>query len=328
MEMLRPRSIAHADWGTDGPKRAVAAAERRGDGYLAHAPEVVASEGALVDRMGVGSDAGGTLLGFDFPIGLPRAFASRVGCSSFSEWFRALDPESEFFQVANSVEDTSLARPFFPVSIRTKSPGIKNRWRSALGLTGEELLRACELSHGSRRAASELFWTLGPAAVGKATLNGWSTAIHPALSETDRSYAIWPFDGTLADLLAANDAVIVETYPAEAYGLLGLRMGSPGTSKTSQASRRAEAPRLLQWCAEHDVELDRRLQHEIEDGFGPRKSGEDPFDAVVGLLGMIETLSLGGEPPLPGDQAVRDVEGWMFGRPGGLTRAQRGISPV
>ena len=91
-------------------------------------------------------------------------------------------------------------------------------------------------------------------------------------------------------------------------------MGSPGTSKTSQASRRAEAPRLLHWCAERDVELDRQLQHEIEDGFRPRKSGEDPFDAVVGLLGMIETLSLGGEPPLPGDQAVRDVEGWMFGR--------------
>jgi hypothetical protein len=158
------------------------------------------------------------------------------------------------------------------------------------------------------------FWTLGPAAVGKATLNGWSTAIRPALSETHRSYAIWPFDGTLADLLAANDAVIVETYPAEAYGLLGLRMGSPGTSKTSQASRRAEAPRLLQWCAEHHVEPDQQLQQEIEDGFGPSKGGEDPFDAVAGLFGMMATLSLGGEPPLPADDAVRDIEGWMFGR--------------
>jgi len=314
METLRPRSIAHADWGTDGPKRAVASAELEGDRYLAHTPEVVASEGSLLDRMGVGSATGGALLGFDFPIGLPRAFADRVGCSRFSEWFRALDPAGEFFQVANTIEDASLTRPFFPVNIRTKSPGIKARWRSVLGLTREELLRACDWSHGNRRAASEMFWTLGPAAVGKATVNGWRTAIRPALAESDRSYAIWPFDGTLADLLAANDAVIVETYPAEAYGLLGLRMGSPGTKKTSQASRRAEASRLLQWCAEHNVEPDRPLQRDIEDGFGPRKSGEDPFDAVAGLFGMIDTLSLGGEPPLPSAHAVREIEGWMFGR--------------
>ncbi|MBA3370086.1 MAG: hypothetical protein H0T96_01325 [Thermoleophilaceae bacterium] len=314
MEMLRPGSIAHADWGVSGAKRAVAAAEFEGDRYLAHAPQVVASEGPLVERMGVGSTARGALLGFDFPIGLPQAFGSRVDCSVFSDWFRGLDPASEFFQVAKTVEDASVARPFFPVNIRTKSPGIKERWRSALGLTKEELFRACEFGHGDRRTASEMFWTLGPAAVGKATLNGWSTAIRPALSETHRSYAIWPFDGTLADLLAANDAVIVETYPAEAYGLLGLRMGSPGTSKTSQASRRAEAPRLLQWCAEHHVEPDQQLQQEIEDGFGPSKGGEDPFDAVAGLFGMMATLSLGGEPPLPADDAVRDIEGWMFGR--------------
>ncbi|MEJ7570433.1 MAG: hypothetical protein WKF41_19490, partial [Gaiellaceae bacterium] len=52
----------------------------------------------------------------------------------------------------------------------------------------------------------------------------------------------------------------------------------------------------------------------IEDGFGPSKGGEDPFDAVAGLFGMMATLSLGGEPPLPADDAVRDIEGWMFGR--------------
>ena len=29
---------------------------------------------------------------------------------------------------------------------------------------------------------------------------------------------------------------------------------------------------------------------------------------------MIATLSLGGEPPLPAIDAIRDIEGWMFGR--------------
>jgi hypothetical protein len=157
MEMLRPGSIAHADWGVSGAKRAVAAAEFEGDRYLAHAPQVVASEGPLVERMGVGSTARGALLGFDFPIGLPQAFGSRVDCSVFSDWFRGLDPASEFFQVAKTVEDASVARPFFPVNIRTKSPGIKERWRSALGLTKEELFRACEFGHGDRRTASEMF---------------------------------------------------------------------------------------------------------------------------------------------------------------------------
>ena len=38
-------------------KRAVAAAEFEGDRYLAHAPQVVASEAPLVERMGVGSTA-------------------------------------------------------------------------------------------------------------------------------------------------------------------------------------------------------------------------------------------------------------------------------
>lgn len=91
-------------------------------------------------------------------------------------------------------------------------------------------------------------------------------------------------------------------------------MGSPGTNKTSQASRRADAFRLLQWCAEHNVKPDRQLQREIDAGFGPRKSGEDRFDAVAGLFGMIETLNLGGEPPLPAGHTIRDIEGWMFGR--------------
>jgi hypothetical protein len=29
---------------------------------------------------------------------------------------------------------------------------------------------------------------------------------------------------------------------------------------------------------------------QVIDGFGPNKSSEDPFDALVGLLSMIETV--------------------------------------
>jgi len=62
-------------------------------------------------------------------------------------------------------------------------------------------------------------------------------------------------------------------------------MGLPGTSKTSKVDRAAEAPRLVEWCAANAVLPDDALLAHVLDGFGPQKSGDDPFDAVVGLLG-------------------------------------------
>jgi hypothetical protein len=52
----------------------------------------------------------------------------------------------------------------------------------------------------------------------------------------------------------------------------------------------------------------------ILDGFGPSPEGEDPFDATVGLLGMIN-VSLGYKPPgEPDDKVTRKIEGWIFGQ--------------
>ena len=59
---------------------------------------------------------------------------------------------------------------------------------------------------------------------------------------------------------------------------------------------------------------DERLTEKILDGFGPSPSGEDPFDAVVGPFGMVDTLNRAVEPGLPDDTAIRSVEGWMFGQ--------------
>jgi hypothetical protein len=59
---------------------------------------------------------------------------------------------------------------------------------------------------------------------------------------------------------------------------------------------------------------DQQLTEHILDGFGPCPSGEDPFDAVVGLFGMIGTLHRAVEPELPDERAIRSVERWMFGQ--------------
>src|SRR5690349_12950481 len=158
-----------------------------------------------------------------------------------------------------------------------------------------------------------MFWCLGASGVGKATLGGWRDTLRPALRDPNHRFSVWPFDGQLEELLAASDAVLVETYPADAYLQLGLSIGHPGASKTRQKDRRADATRLLEWCADHAVLPDEPLTEQILDGFGPSSSGEDPFDAVVGLFGMIDTLLRALGPELPDDPAIRSVEGWMFG---------------
>jgi hypothetical protein len=313
--VIVPTRLAHADWGTAPRKRVVATATLQSGAWGARAPSIVGQAGGLLEKMRV--DEGPrqpTLLGFDFPIGVARAYAQSTGIANFSAWFRELGLDSEFFEVAADVSEVSPSRPFFPNSITVRTPGIKERFHAALGLSRADTLRRCDRAHCRRRAASEMFWSLGPQAVGKATLAGWRDTLRPALAEPGRQYAMWPFDGSMATLLARADAVIVETYPAEAYRQLHLQMGTAGSAKTRQADRRRDARRLLEWCAANAVVPDDDLAAQIVDGFGPTALGEDSFDAVVGLFGMLETIRREHEPALPDDPAVTQIEGWMFGR--------------
>ena len=309
-----PDLVAHADWGTAPAKRAVASAHLQDGCFRARAPSIFGNSGRLLDDMGLHGRRGRTLLGFDFPIGLPRTYAEQAGVDRYVSWLRSLPDDTTLFDVAADIADVSAARPFFPQNITVKSPGIKAKFRDALGLSAEDVLRRCDRKHCTRNAASEMFWCLGASGVGKATLAGWRDTLRPALRDPNRRFSVWPFDGQLADLLAASDAVLVETYPADGYVQLGLSIGHPGASKTRQEDRRADARRLLEWCAEHAVLPDEPLTEQILDGFGPSPSGEDPFDAVVGLFGMIDTLHRAVEPELPDDPAIRSVEGWMFGQ--------------
>jgi hypothetical protein len=75
-----PARLAHADWGSAPGKRIVATAELDAGIYRAHAPRRVLEAGGLLERMHLGDGAGAsTLLGFDFPVGVPRAYA-RSAC--------------------------------------------------------------------------------------------------------------------------------------------------------------------------------------------------------------------------------------------------------
>ena len=124
---------------------------------------------------------------------------------------------------------------------------------------------------------------------------------------------IWPFDGRLAELLGRPGIVVAETYPAEAYQHLDLKIRRSGKSKRRQSDRAEDTTTLHAWARENDVRLAPRLHAQIADGFGATEDGDDRFDAIVGLFGMLDVV-LGnltsGEP----EDDTTKIEGWIFGR--------------
>ena len=166
-----------------------------------------------------------------------------------------------------------------------------------------DLKRRCE------RRAESLFWLIGAKQVGKAAISGWRDLLTPA-SASDVPLLIWPFDGHLRDLVEQSGIVVAETYPAEMYRHLGL--GISKGSKQRRSDRAAEASTMRAWAHTNGVRLTQQLQDEIKDGFGPRGSGEDPFDAVVGLFGMLDVVLGNLAPGEPRDDSTQ-IEGWILG---------------
>jgi hypothetical protein len=311
-----PAVVAHADWSVDPGKRWVAAAVLAHDGrYCAAAPRSVGPLDAFLDGLGAQSGLQGcVLLGVDFPIGLPAAYAARAGLDDFAALLPRLGRGRwrDFFQVAGRPDEISLARPFFPARPGRKGEFSRRQLADGLGLDRfTDLLRACDRATAGRPAAAALFWTLGAQQVGKAAITGWRDLLIPAI-QAGRDLGIWPFDGSLYRLFAPGRVVVAETYPGEVYGQLGLAFSAGG--KRSQAGRAANAAALIDRARSLDVALDAQLRAAIEEGFNAAPGGEDPFDATVGLLGMLNVLSGGRPVGEPTDPVVRKIEGWILGK--------------
>lgn len=56
------------------------------------------------------------------------------------------------------------------------------------------------------------------------------------------------------------------------------------------------------------------LEATITDGFGLDKTGEDRFDAVVGLLGMIDVVERRRTEGAPEEDDITTWEGWILGQ--------------
>lgn len=300
------RTIIHADWSVSARKRWMARAECRDGRWL-----VSATTPAADILQALNEPANHPLLaGFDFPIGLPEGYGRSTRFDDFPSFLRGLDGEGwdEFRNIARHPDEISLRRPFYPAG---NTKGIKQMSLvQAHGVDDiDRLRRRSERATPTRRAACSIFWTLGGNQVGRGALSGWEEVIRPCVLG---GASLWPFEGTLSDLAIRGGLVLAETYPAEAYGQIGVRFGAK-QSKRRQDDRRSHSRIILDWCSSRGVSMTDDAANELLDGFGSGSTGEDRFDAMAGLLGMVAVV-IGDLRDAPIAVPTMAWEGWIMGQ--------------
>lgn len=298
---------AHADWSTDPRKRWVTIARRGAHGWRAMAARPVGDPAMLV--AGLLAEGGPVALGLDLPLGLPRAFVPAGAEADFPAFLRGLATRPGFFVVNATLATISRDAPFYPAR------GIKGMTRLshalALGMADAGgLSRACDRATADRPAGAPVFWTLGANQSGKAAIAAWRDWLAPGLC-AGAPYRLWPFEGGLHALLAPGQAVLAEVYPAEAMRHIGVRLAG---SKRAQAPRRAAGEALYTAMARLRVAPEPALAAAIVDGFGVDATGEDRFDSLVGLLGLVGVIDGRRPDSVPEDPWIRRWEGWVLGQ--------------
>ena len=152
--------------------------------------------------------------------------------------------------------------------------------------------------------------------MGRAAIIGWRDVLAPALEDPDHRLRIWPFHGRLPELLASGWTVAAETYPAEACVQLGFDPPGRGWSKRRWEDRASRAGPILDWASLRGVSFDPDLRRQLEDGFGRAPGGDDPFDALLGTLSLIEVAGGFRGDGVPDDPSIIRVEGWILGQGG------------
>jgi hypothetical protein len=306
----KPNVVYHADWGSKEEKRWCAMATLGADDcYTAFAPELVGNPGSLIEQLRTeAGETGCALAGFDFPIGVPASYAKHAGISSFRSLLPKLghDEWKDFYSVCDEPGQISVRRPFYPngkYKGRRKDDLFRGHGVSSL----EPLLRRCDRGGSGHKEVCCLFWTLGPNQVGKAAIIGWRDVLAPALRD-EGPVSLWPFDGPLPSLVVPGNVVVAETWPAECYGWFSK---DPLGSKRNQDDRREFGASLLRWADAQSVALEDGLRREIHNGFS---QGQDAFDAVVGLFGMLQVSLSERATGEPDEGIIRQVEGWILGR--------------
>jgi hypothetical protein len=307
----RPEVVVAADWSKDGKKRWMVRSELQNDGsYLVFPPEPVGETNHLLSRLRASvPENGRVLIGFDFPIGLPKAFAAKANLTTFREALKRFD-DGDWKAVYDISDAPNLFQPFYPLPKKRGEKGFnKPKLAAALGFEDHNvLLRKCDRSSTRRRDAECLFFTLGGRQVGAGAIVGWQCVLKPALEEI----YLWPFDGSMDALLEKPGLTVAEIYPGEAYSHLGIRIGAgTGLTKTLRKDRQLVASSLRAVEKHEDICLSEAAKSWIDFGF----LAEDDFDAMVGLLSMLLLVTGRRCYDTPDDQSVCSIEGWILGQP-------------
>lgn len=89
----------------------------------------------------------------------------------------------------------------------------------------------------------------------------------------------------------------------------------PSESKKKQEHRRRAMAHIGSWAEKRAIKLTAQAMAQVIDGFGASKSGEDAFDALAGLLSIIEVVE-GRRPEwgfLP-PKRHHSMGGWILGQ--------------
>ncbi len=301
--------MVFADWSKNPRKRWEARVIPTRSGGRVSAPTPILDAAVWVaELVGVARRGRAVLLGVDFGLGVPVAFARacRPRVRSFLELVDGA-PEPLFAE-ERAMERVCPERPFFrPAGQPFELDALAARlgapsWRA--------LLRRCERAHPGRpRDACPVFVPRPTQDVTGATRTGWLEVLRPARAAGAK---VWPFDGELDALVRPGALVLAETYPAEVGAWLGLPRG-----KRRPESRAAMARALASALREAGLEADAALAQDLADCVPdhPGAPGEDRLDAVIGAVGLARVRAGAIDARAPRDREVRAIEGWVLGRP-------------
>lgn len=291
-------NIIAVDWGKDVRKRTAYLSELASrsifrlpfDGSVAHLIEHASSLASPV------------LIGIDAALGLPDPVwdSLRNQCSppprTFADFLLADEVPADFFEPVTCPESWSPQRPFI------RPP--RGRWslQAFVDVSRQGLYRRID----SRLHANSMFVMAGiSGSVGSGTCALWRELITLNHSSPVR---LWPFHGSLHELMAHEDPIIGEIYPKACYGIaLSESLPAPllSIAKTNRDTRRSIVAELqsARWLARANIQI-RDLDAALD--------SEDDFDAVLSAAALTRLLLENAQIESP-DTVDRRAEGGVLG---------------
>lgn len=279
-------AILCADWGKESRSRSV---------YVADVAErnvrrIRASRWSfaqVIEEAQRWVHGGPVLATFDAPLGVPESYLAaaaklpRSGSpTTFMELLKNASTWPRFFEATSNPAHWAVERPFFAVPA---GPGTLTAYQEAAGRYGVNLYR--DIDKATR--AKAMFAKSGiPGSVGSATCALWQELA--AQLGTARTFKVWPFEGTLGDLLRTNQIVVGEIYPRAAYGTALLdhpiqERARLTIAKTKVQHRRAAIATLqaADWVRTLDVSFENLAEAE---------ANEDNFDACFTAAALLRCV--------------------------------------